>query len=121
MRMIEQTKRLLELIEQNPELRIMPLVENDVCGGDEFAYWLGSFGSAAVDEVVSIDDYFYIKSNDIEALTNKIIDDECLDLEVDMTSEQINEYVEKVIASYDWEKVIVVYIGLPELLKEGMR
>ena len=47
----KNTKELLELIKENPDLPILPMVNYKVCGGD-FAYWTGCFSRPMVDEFV---------------------------------------------------------------------
>ena len=49
--MDKNTKELLELIKENPDLPILPMVNYEVCGGD-FAYWTGYFSRPVVDEFV---------------------------------------------------------------------
>lgn len=48
--MNENTKNLLELIQQNPDLPIVPMVDAEIVNGDDWGRWMGSFGAARVDE-----------------------------------------------------------------------
>lgn len=50
---------LLNLIKENPELEIVPMVDGEVCQGDEYSYWMGKWGSAIIDQVYHSDDRIY--------------------------------------------------------------
>lgn len=41
----ERVSNLLQLIKENPELKIVPMVDNEVCCGDDFSYWMGRWGN----------------------------------------------------------------------------
>ena len=103
----QYTKQFLELIKKNPELRVFPLVENEVCAGDEHRYWSGVFGESKVDEIYIDDERVWIRSEDEESLIDKAIDETVISFELTTPEEQ----AKKIVNSYEWEKVIVVYIG----------
>ncbi len=44
------TAELLKLIQENPELPVVPMVAGEVVPNDEYGYWLGRWGKAKVDE-----------------------------------------------------------------------
>ena len=50
MKQSEKLMQLLELMQANPELPVIPCVDGDVVGGDEYYCWLGSWGESAVQE-----------------------------------------------------------------------
>ena len=41
---INKSEELLKLVAENPDLPVVPMVDSEVCGGDEYGYWLGEFG-----------------------------------------------------------------------------
>jgi len=41
---------LLQLIKENPDLPVIPMVDSDVVAGDEYGYWIGSIGKCEVRE-----------------------------------------------------------------------
>lgn len=53
MKQSEKLMQLLELMQANPELPVIPCVDGDVVGGDEYYCWLGSWGESAVQELQS--------------------------------------------------------------------
>lgn len=109
----QYTKRLLELIKQNPDLRVFPLVEWEVCGGDEHTYWSGVFRSSEVDEIYMDEERVWIRSQDEEELVNKILDSSLLLEQTYIPLPGVTDEMraKKIINEYQWEKVIVVYIG----------
>ena len=130
----QKNEAFLKLIKKNPTLPIVPLVDNEIVGED-YGYWLGSFGSASVGEYAIYDDrYFtdreefkerYFDRND-EELCEKFNYEPCMTLPVAKgryTKEQIEtneenekrleEYLDK-IANENFTKAIIVYINLPD-------
>lgn len=101
------TNQLLELVQQNPGLRVFPLVHWEVCAGDEHSYWSGVFGESKVDEVYIDDERVWIRSEDEESLIDEVIDETVISFELTT----LEEHAKKIVDSYEWEKVIVVYIG----------
>lgn len=108
-------EKLLELIKENPDLEIMPMVDYEVCCGDDFARWLGSWGTAMVDEFYTPDfdeERIYFKSRDEDTLGEKIHDR----LETEnpyMAPEVLSELTDEALSKIQWEKVIVVNINTP--------
>lgn len=115
----ERIKHLLRLIEENPDLEIVPMVDNEVCAGDDYSTWCGSWGESRVDETYSSDERIYFRSIDDEDLVDKYADnifDELfpnrMSLE-DEESETVNKKAIEIVNNLDWKKVIVVSIELP--------
>lgn len=55
---MNNTEKLLQLIKENPELPIVPMVDYEIVG-DGYGRWLGSFGYCDVGEYACFDDRFY--------------------------------------------------------------
>jgi hypothetical protein len=107
---------LLELIKENPNLEIMPMVDYEVCASDDFSKWLGSWGTAKIDEfyVPEYDEErIYFKSTDEEKLGDKIFD-HLEDNNPSWSDTYLQEQTEKVLLEVEWEKVIVVNINIPD-------
>lgn len=104
--MNENTKELLKLIEQNPDLPVVPMVDGEIVS-DDFGYYLGAFGSATVDEfVISRRDMVLFKSDD------DVFDtlERCL---TDEGYEALPEAESECRAAYNalpWAKAILVYV-----------
>lgn len=105
----ENVQSLLNLIKENPELKIVPMVDTEIVADDGYSSWLGSFGKAEIDQIWNSGERIFFKSQDEEELVQNILDEIPLEID-DATAERTaNDIVEK----YEWEKVIVVWIGLP--------
>jgi hypothetical protein len=105
-------KGLLKLIKENPTLEIVPMVDNEVCGGDDFGSWMGSWGKGAIDEVYHQDDRIYFRSTDEDEISENIFNhlEDCNPSWSDSYLEEKTEEKEKEV---EWEKVIVVRINTP--------
>lgn len=65
MKQSEKLMQLLELMQANPELPVIPCVDGDVVGGDEYYCWLGSWGESAVQEFIIGKERTYYREDDI--------------------------------------------------------
>ncbi len=103
----QNIKHLLELVQQNPELKIIPLVDTDCVPGDDFSSWVAGWGKASIEEIYSNINLerICIKSDDYENL----VDDLQCRSQVILSENEACEIVD----SYGWEKVIVVRITTP--------
>jgi len=80
----EYIKQALDLIRENPELPIIPLVNYEVVA-DDALYWMASWGEARIDEYTIDGERMHYLSDGIEELFNKyfgdLFDDKNLDPE----------------------------------------
>jgi len=93
----EKIKQLLQLINENPTLEIVPMVSTDCVLSDDNRSWSASWGNAEIDEYYTNDERIYFKSEDYEELL------ENLDLES-------QEAAECIVDNYKWIKCISVRI-----------
>ncbi|WP_405101624.1 hypothetical protein [Oceanobacillus sp. FSL H7-0719] len=119
---MKNIETLIKLKQENPELDIVPMVDNEVCAGDDFSNWMGSWGSAEID-YIHIPDWnddnrilnperIYFKSADEDNIKDRLFD-HLEAMNPAWSDEYIEENIEKKYREIDWEKVIVVKIGLP--------
>lgn len=98
---------LLGLINENPELPILPMVAYEVCAGDDYYYWGGSWGKAAIDSYLVDSERIVYKSEDEpEIVVEKAVGHDDF---MKMTDEKIREAWENL----PWIKAIVVHIETP--------
>lgn len=100
---------LLKLIKENPDLRVVSMVDSEVVASDDYSSWLGSFGTAEIDYIWNNGERIFFKSHDEEELIQNELDD--IDQDVDHSIAE--DMAVKQVRSYTWEKVIVVWIGVP--------
>ena len=108
----ERVQKLLQLIEENPDLRILPMVNTDIVCDDCYAYWSGNWGEAEIDEVYmpSGKDRIYFRSTDEEELIDEVYDVLETNNEENLSDDELYEKAKKKVEGYGWEKVIVVRI-----------
>ena len=115
------TEKFLELVKENPDAEIIPLVNSEVVCDDFYSYWYGSWGECFLDEICTDADFgeyedgrFFLKSDDdmYEWLADK--HDEDPEYE-NMTPEEYTKEMKKLADTYPWRKCIVVRIQLPEV------
>lgn len=105
----ENIKQLLELIRENPELEILPMVSSECVPSDDFCYWMGEWGSAEIDEYYCSDERVYFKSQDCEEMIDDWIDNN-YDKYPRSSDELLVERAAAAIEICDWVKAIVVKI-----------
>lgn len=111
--MNEKTQALLQLIKENPELPIVPMVGADIVADDSWGYWMGSFGSASVDE-------YLLPRNDYDPVLFKSDDDVFDTLEKILPEEEFEKLPDSEAEcrpAYDalpWKKAIIVYVETPD-------
>ncbi|MBD5112106.1 MAG: hypothetical protein HDT42_06155 [Ruminococcaceae bacterium] len=104
-------KTLLELIKENPELPILPMVDSEIVG-DGYGRWSGTWGAARVDRYLTTNDDWepqIILERDyemLEVLERYMTDDEFERLPDDETEWR------KVYDSLPWTKAIIVNIDV---------
>ncbi|APR02399.1 hypothetical protein EXM90_19135 [Clostridium botulinum] len=104
-------KTLINLINENHELEIVPMVNYEVCASDDYCSWLGSWGEAKVDEYWCDEERIYFRSEDAEQLIEDAMDNG--DWDENMTDEEVAKASEKEVAEYGWVKCICVRIETP--------
>lgn len=98
---------LLKLIKENPDLEILPMVDNEV-GNSDYSFNLGSWGKASVEDYYIGEELIYFKSEE------RLEEDVYCRLENENPSwsdEYLEEQLEKEMAEIEWQKAIVVYIN----------
>ncbi|RAU96797.1 hypothetical protein [Paenibacillus sp. YN15] len=105
----ENVLELIRLIAENPELRILPMVDSEIVADEGYCSWVGCFGEAQVDEVFSKGERLYIRSDDEEGLIEEVYDN----LDGPITDEEAEETAKEIVSGYEWEKVILVRIACP--------
>lgn len=114
---MKKMKQLIQLAEENPNLRVVPIVDSNLFGNEDFhddfnSCWLGSWGESSLDEILVTDNQYFLKSDidgneDFEGYLLKRIDTSTSHMEDQTFASFIKVESEKL----PWEKVIVVTIN----------
>lgn len=106
----EKLKVLLELIEQNPELRIVPMVDSQVVAEEGFSYWIAEWGNARIEEIYNDGERIYILSDDEEGLIEELAwNGEIIN---GLSESEAIKKAEEIVSNYKWERVIAVAITI---------
>ena len=104
-------EQLLQIIKDNPDLPVVPMVEGEVVGDDSYNYWLGHWGRSEVTEYYLGREKLHFKDDDEEDVLNDLegckygCDPQDRDI-CDLSDEEWNELYKSV----PWIKCIAVYI-----------
>ncbi len=103
---------LFKLMQENPDLPVVPMVDADIVAGDDYGRWMGSWGSASVDEyLIPPDDRPMIFKSDDDVFDTL---EQCLP---EAEFEALPENESECRPFYDalpWVKAIIVNINLPD-------
>ena len=105
-------KQLLKLIQENPELPIVPMVHIDICDNDDYTYWMGGWGESRLDELLKHEERIYFQT-DYDDLIEEVIENN-FDEWINLSDEQQHELACDIVNGYEWKKCIVVRIELPD-------
>lgn len=110
--MNENIEKLLQLIKENPDLPIMPMVDGDVVCSSDYGHWIGKFGSCKLDEYL-IDDW---NGNGCVRFKSNEYDYEIIESIAEFKYSGTVDGYEKAKKEIEsmWKKVIVVYINVPD-------
>lgn len=107
-------EKLLELVKENPDLPIVPMVDGAIAQ-DDGGYWMGSWGDCEVTEYYCGQEKIHFKQDDEE---NVLCDMFGCRYGCDKIGNDIYELSEnewnQLYKSIPWIKCIVVYINLPD-------
>lgn len=109
------TARLIQMIRENPELPVVPMVNEEVVADDTHSWWLGEFGMCSIDSYYSDADAerVWLKADDEEDLLDKWADDHSDEIE-EMSNAEAEVYINKRgkawIESLPWVRAIIVWI-----------
>lgn len=105
--MTKNIETLLRLVQENPDLPVVPMVEGRIAW-DDGDYFMAAFGAAEVDEYIVSrqDDRIYFKSDDdVFDVLEHVLSDEEFDT-LPQSEAECRPYFE----ALPWTKAIIVYI-----------
>lgn len=106
------TKALMELINENPELPIITMVDSEVVSDDSYGRWYSSIGSSHVDEYVVYKKHHSDNSNIIYKDDIDEIVEDLMERDEALTDEQ----AETMAHDLTWKKAIFLNIELPDFI-----
>lgn len=107
---VENLSNLVKLMNENPELEIVPMVDSEIVASDEHAYWMGRWGAAEIGEYRCADGRVYFKEHDFDELVEDFIDSN-YEFYENLSDDELEKLAEKKINNLEWTKAIVVNIN----------
>lgn len=117
---MKQIDNLLRLMKENPDLPVVPFVDAEIVTGDDFGYWMGSWGTAYIDEYIlplkSYESVIFRSDEDIFGTLEKLLSTGAFEAlpETEKECKQIYD-------ALPWKKAIIVYIETPEEPQEDTK
>ena len=107
----KEVNTLIRLMKENPTLRVLPMVNTEVVGSDDYSWWTGVFGRVELDECWSDEERVYIRSSDEEELVEMALEGiESSEEFVNFSEEQREAMAEDEVNKLGWEKIIALSI-----------
>ena len=102
---------IIKLIEENPDLPVVPMVDTEVVADDCYGWWLGRWGKSEVTEYYEGRDHVHFKDDDEEDVLTDMIGCNYSETKdgrdiFDLSDEEWDALYK----SIPWTKCIVVYI-----------
>ena len=111
--MNENIKEILKLIEEHPDLPVVPMVGQDIVA-DSFGEWTAEVGEAEIKKICIYEDaVIFYDENTLKTAGLLELDYETLGLPDSMSSGEANRRLKAFIDSLDWLEVIIVHIETP--------
>lgn len=105
------SEEFIRLVHENPELPIVPMVDTECVGGDDWGWWSANMGVPEVDEYYAPDDRMYLKSTDLDDMVGEFIDSNFDDEPYhSMSEEEFEQEARRVVEGYAWTKAIMLPI-----------
>lgn len=108
------TTDLFKLMAENPDLPVVPMVDAEICDGEDNGYFMGSWGLARVDEYLIAENSWsnavlFKSDEDIFGTLESYLSEKDFDNLPDDDKE-----CETIYNNLPWTKAIIVYIGMCE-------
>lgn len=108
---MNNSEKLLKLVQENPDLPVIPMVDSEVVADDGYQWWMGEWGHSEVTEYYTGREGVHFKSDDEEDV---LIDMAGCKYSMtkdgrdvyDLSDDEWNELYN----SLEWKRAIVVYI-----------
>lgn len=106
----EKITELLELIEENPDLPIVPMVDGEIVGDDSCARWMGSWGGCHIGEYLMGEDHMHYRDNEDNGEIEAVLSEE---YGYDAFAGMDDETAKRAYMEMPWIRAIIVAIDLP--------
>lgn len=105
-------EELFRLMQENPELPVVAMVDSEIVQDDGYSRWMGAWGSSSIEEYFIGEERIYFREeDDFDEVEDTLTDGQVCydDFEAMSDEEAVGAY-----NSLPWIKAIVVNIDLPD-------
>lgn len=102
---------IIKMIEENPELPIVPMVSSEVVAEDSYSWWMGKWGRCEVTDFYAGREAIHFRDDDEEDVLNDMVG--CRyghDIDGRDIYELSDKEWEELYAAIPWTRCIAVYI-----------
>ena len=111
--MTDNIRDLLRLIEDHPDLPVVPMVGQDIVA-DSFGEWTAEVGEAEIRNICIYEDaIIFYDENTLKTAGLLELDYDTLGIPESMSSGEANRRLKAFIDSLDWLEAIIVHIETP--------
>jgi len=112
---MSKIEELLKLMQENPDLPIIPMVASEIVAEDSCSYWIGSWGRCELTEYYIGREYAHFKDEDVEDVLRDMAGCKYGETKDGKDIWDLSEKEQdELFASLPWVKAIVVYIESPD-------
>lgn len=105
----QNREELFKLMQDNPELPVVPMVDYEIIGED-YGRWLGAWGSSYIGEYLVGEEIVYFREDDDPSEIERLI---CERQGEEIFTLLNDEEAKETYAEMPWIKAIIVNIDLP--------
>lgn len=105
----QNREELFKLMQENPELPVVPMVDYEIIGED-YGRWLGAWGSSYIGEYLIGEERVYFREDDDPSEIERLI---CERQGEEIFTLLNDEEAKETYAEMPWIKAIIVNIDLP--------
>lgn len=107
------TSELIEVLEDNSSLPVVPVVSSEVVPNDDCGYWIGRVSYIHVGKYTDYDGNVYTDEEE-EELFDDIIEKELWEGNKDKDEETLLAEAKEKASQLYWREAILVYVGTPD-------
>ena len=104
-------EELFKLMQENPDLPVIPMVDSEIVADDGYNRWLGAWGSGYIGEYLIGEGSVHFREDDDPYEVAKVVEE---NLDSEAWGVMSDEEYLKAYTSLPWVKAIIVNIDLPE-------
>lgn len=106
----EYRDELFKLMQDNPELPVVPMVDSEIVSDDGYSRWLGAWGSSYIGEYLIGEGQVHFREDDDMYEIERVLEEQ---IDSGVFDGMSDEEAKKAYEALPWVKAIIVNIDLP--------